>query len=137
MAIYVSVLVKKNELVLTSNRLFGTCKSGVLEVKTMDAPLDKIQNVSTTYGILGKSLGYGSIQINTAGGVFIFGYIDAPDRYKSMIMEQIEKYKEKCDEKPKHFNPTDELKKLKELFDIGILTETEYKEKRDAMEKLI
>ena len=38
MAIFVSILAKKNELVLTTKRLFGKCKSGVLEVKTMDAP---------------------------------------------------------------------------------------------------
>ena len=137
MAIYVSVLVQKNELVLTTKRLFGTCKSGVLEVKTMDAPLDKIQNVSTTYGILGKSFGYGSIQINTAGGVFVFDYVDNPDFYKTKIMNQIELYKEKADERQKDFSPTDELKKLKELFDMEILTEAEYKEKRDAMVKLI
>ena len=52
-------------------------------------------------------------------------------------MKQIELYKEKFDEKQKDFNPTDELKKLKELFDMRVLTETEYKEKRDAMVKLI
>lgn len=87
------IIAKANfELGLTTQRLIG--KVGILSVKSMDAPLDKIQNASISYSPIGRMLGYGTIQINTAGGVFLFQFVDDPDSYKSKIMSQIEEYKE-------------------------------------------
>lgn len=83
---------KSTELGLTTKRLIG--KTGILKINTMDAPLDKIQNVSTSYGIIDRILGYGKVQINTAAGVFVFPFVDAPENYKSKVMNQIEYYKE-------------------------------------------
>ena len=89
-AISATVSFLNNELGLTSKRLIG--KVGTLAFKAMDAPLNKIQNISVSFGVFGRLFGYGAIKINTASGVFAFKGVRAPDIFKNIIMEQIDVY---------------------------------------------
>ena len=89
-AIPATVSFLNNELGLTSKRLVG--KVGIVAFKAMDAPLNKIQNISVSFGVFGRLFGYGAIKINTASGVFSFKGVRAPDIYKNIIMEQIDIY---------------------------------------------
>ncbi len=76
----------KTELTLTTKRVVG--KEGVVNVKALDAPVNKVQNISTKQGFWGKIFNYSDIQINTAAGTFVFSYIKNADAFKGAIIQQ-------------------------------------------------
>ena len=91
-AIKKTVLYFKAEIAITSKRIVG--KTGFIKTNVLDAPLNKIQNVSVNQRRAGKIFNYGTLSINTAAGVYNFDGISAPDAFKGMIMEQIDQYEE-------------------------------------------
>ncbi len=137
----------KNELTLTNKRLTG--KIGFLSTKSMDSPLDKIQNVSISQGLLGKIIGYSTIFVNNSSGSFEFKQAVNAEGFRNSILSEIEKYKESVyknrmnqelssyNNNVKNDDPMDKLKKLKELYASGILTEAEYNQKRAELLKKI
>ena len=78
-----------SELAVTSKRIIGKVPG-----KSMDAPLDKIQTVIVSKGLLGGIVGEGIVQINTAFGLYFFKYVDDPETLKRNVMIQIESYKD-------------------------------------------
>lgn len=80
------------ELCITNKKVVG--KVGLLKTKSLDAPLDKINNVSVSSGFWGKIFKYGNIRIDTSSGVFDFAYIKNAEEVKTSILNQIELYKE-------------------------------------------
>ena len=80
------------ELVVTNKRIVG--KVGVINSGALDAPLNKIQNVSTSSGLFGKIFRYGNIVIQTAAGEFRFYGVKHPESFKGIIMNQIDQYEE-------------------------------------------
>lgn len=91
-AIIATVRFKNIELGVTTKRIIG--KIGVAETQALDAPLNKIQNVSVEQPFFGKVFNYGTVVVNTAAGVFKFGAIRNADAFKRMIMSQIDQYEE-------------------------------------------
>lgn len=92
-AIIATVRYAHEELGVTTKRLMG--KIGVLKSETLDAPLNKIQNVSADRTFLGRILGYGTIVITTAGGAVKFPGIKNADAFKGFVMNQVEEYEER------------------------------------------
>lgn len=80
------------ELAITNKRIVG--KIGLLSSNALDAPLNKIQNVSVSNGLWGKIFNYGTVKINTAAGWYSFPGIKNPNNFKTMIMNQIDQYEE-------------------------------------------
>ena len=78
-----------SELAVTSKRIIGKVPG-----KSMDAPLDKIQTVIVSKGLLGGIVDAGTVQINTAFGLYFFKYVDDPETLKRNVMIQIESYKD-------------------------------------------
>lgn len=78
-----------SELAVTSKRIIGKVPG-----KSMDAPLDKIQTVIVSKGLLGGIVDAGTVQINTAFGFYFFKYVDDPETLKRNVMIQIESYKD-------------------------------------------
>jgi len=91
-AIAATVRHFKIELAITDKRVVG--KVGVFNTKALDAPLNKIQNVSVAQPFWGKIFNYGTVKINTAAGEFDFDGIASADSFKGMIMAQIDQYEE-------------------------------------------
>jgi len=91
-AVIATVRYRSAELAITNKRIIG--KTGVVNSGSLDAPLNKIQNVSVSSGLGGKIFGYGTVQINTAAGVFTFTGIKQSEQFKAAIMNQIEQYEE-------------------------------------------
>ncbi len=91
-AIAATVRFRAIELAITSKRIVG--KVGFADSKSLDAPLNKIQNVSVRSPFWGKIFNYGTIEINTAAGTYYFIAIRNADAFKSMIMAQIDQYEE-------------------------------------------
>lgn len=91
-AIVITVRFCSTELVITNKRIVG--KIGVFNTKTLDAPLNKIQSASTSNGFWGKIFNYGKVQIRTAAGSYEFDGIKNIEKFKTMVMNQIDVYEE-------------------------------------------
>lgn len=100
--IIIIVLIKYfcTSLILFDKKIIG--KTGFLSKETLDAPLDKINDVYLNQGIFGRLFNYGKINISTSSNSFYFKGIDTPELFKNKILEQIEIYKnEKVKEQAK------------------------------------
>ena len=77
--------------VVTSQRVID--ESGVLSVRAVDSPLDKINEVTSTQSIWGRMLGYGTLNIQTAAevGSTTIERVARPMELKETILEQQEK----------------------------------------------
>lgn len=82
-----------NKLAVTNKRVIG--KICDLTVKTMDAPLNKIQTVTVEKGILDGLFKCGKIRINTASGQFVFHSVCDPFGFKNTVMEWLDLYEKK------------------------------------------
>ncbi len=91
-AIATTITFLNTELAITNKRIVG--KVGVINTKSLDAPLNKIQNVAVSNGLGGKIFNYGNVKITTAAGSFDFAGIKNPDAFKGMIMAQIDQAEE-------------------------------------------
>lgn len=79
-------------LCITNKKVIG--KIGWIKVKTLDAPLNKINNVSVKQGFFGKMIDYGTVRIDTSSGMYEFDYIKHPNDFKSTLFNQIESYED-------------------------------------------
>jgi uncharacterized membrane protein YdbT with pleckstrin-like domain len=72
---------------LTNLRLIE--ERGIIGKRIMSIWLDKVQDVTYTFGILGRIFGFGDIEVESAGtyGKIIFGFLPSPQK----LREEIEK----------------------------------------------
>ncbi len=91
-AIIETVKFSAIELAITNKRIVG--KVGVANTNSLDAPLNKIQNVSVEQKLFGKIFNYGTVRIDTAAGKYVFGCIKNADAFKNAIMAQVDQYEE-------------------------------------------
>ena len=91
-AIKNTILHVNTELAITNKRIIG--KVGFANSSSLDAPLNKIQNVSAATTLFGKIFNYGVITITTAAGQFRFAGIKKVDALKGVVMNQIDQYEE-------------------------------------------
>ena len=82
--------IKNTELALTRKKLMG--RLGTLSVKTMDSPLNKINNVSVDRSFFGGLLNYSRLTVSTSSGNFVYDFIIDADRFKNAVMEQLDLY---------------------------------------------
>ena len=80
-----------NDLILTNKRVFG--KTGLISTTQMQSPLNMINSVAFNNGILGKLLGYGTVNIATASTLYKFRYITDGQTLYSDIFNQLERSK--------------------------------------------
>ena len=80
------------ELAVTIRRVVG--KVGVFNTQTLDAPLDKVQNVSVTQTLGGKIFNYSTVRIDTAASQFEFPAIVRANEFKGALMNQIDQAQE-------------------------------------------
>lgn len=91
-AISVSIRFFSQELAVTNKRVVGTV--GAINTYSLDAPLRKVENVSVSSGLGGKLFNYGTVSVRTADGWFVFEGVKDADRFKRILMDQIEKYED-------------------------------------------
>lgn len=77
-------------LALTNKRIYG--KTGIINTKSMDSPISKINSVSVEQGFWGKVFRYSTISVSTSSGTYKFAYIKNADEFKEKTMEQIDAY---------------------------------------------
>lgn len=83
-----------SELSLTNKRVLGRCRRDLFKTSSLDAPLNKVQNVNVSQDFFGKIFNYGKVEFVTAGDNVWFKGIKSPDAFKGMIMSQIDEYEE-------------------------------------------
>lgn len=79
---------KTNDLILTNKRVFGKC--GLISTTQMQSPLNKIDTVSYSNGIIGKLIGYGTVRISTTSTTFKFRFIRDGQTFYNDIFNQLE-----------------------------------------------
>lgn len=89
-AIKTTIRYFNTELAVTNKRVIG--KAGFINSAALDAPLNKIQNVTVASGLWGKIFKFGDIEIQTGGDSISFIGIKEPDAFKKFIMNQIDEY---------------------------------------------
>ena len=119
---------------------------GVFSNNTKESPLDKINNVSYSQSFPGRIFGYGNVQIQTAAEIGSTTYfsVEHPKKLKDSITHMQEEYKlyqikkqagefasvMAAGQQTNKTDVADELEKLYELKQKGILTEEEYNNRK-------
>jgi uncharacterized membrane protein YdbT with pleckstrin-like domain len=78
---------------LTNLRLIE--ERGIIGKRIMFIPLNKVQDVTCKFGILGKIFGFGDLEIESAGtyGKIVFSFIANPRKRKEEINKAILEFK--------------------------------------------
>jgi len=126
------LVIRSNEHVLTNRRIIQ--QTGILNKRSMDAPLDKVNNVEHWQTLWGRILGYGDVEVDTASehGATRFRNIRRPLEFKNAIVGAAEAYRARRFGPPVAAGPSgaERLRQLKALFDDGLISAEEFEAKR-------
>jgi uncharacterized membrane protein YdbT with pleckstrin-like domain len=77
--------VRTTELAVTNKKVIG--KTGWVARKSIDLPLSKLESFTIDESLLGRLLGYGSVQVSGTGGHRVaIPYIKSPHDFKRVVM---------------------------------------------------
>ena len=136
-ALGVTILVKllilrSYEHVLTNRRIIQ--QTGILNKRSSDAPLEKVNNVEHLQTLWGRILGYGDVEIDTASehGCTRFANISRPLEFKNAITAAAEAYRSRrfAPAAPAASSGADRMRQLKALLDDGLISPEEFEIKR-------
>ena len=126
------VVLRSYEHVLTNRRMIQ--QTGIFHKSSMDAPLDKVNNVEHHQTLWGRILGYGDVEIDTASehGCTRFADIARPLEFKSAIVAASEAYRSHrfAPAAPAAPSGAERLRQLKALLDDGLISQEEFEMKR-------
>jgi uncharacterized membrane protein YdbT with pleckstrin-like domain len=128
------LILRSYEHILTNRRLIQ--QTGILRKQSMDAPLDKVNNVEHWQTLWGRLLGYGDVEIDTASehGATRFRSISRPLEFKNAIVGAAEAYRShRFAPPPAAATGADRLRQLKALLDDGLISGEEYEVKRKKL----
>lgn len=132
MILFKNLVLRSNEHVLTNRRMIQ--QTGILNKRSMDAPLDKVNNVEHWQTVWGRILGYGDVEIDTASehGATRFRDIRRPLEFKSAIVAATEAYRSRrfAPAAPVVPSGADRIRQLKALLDDGLISAEEFEMKR-------
>lgn len=125
------VPLRMTRYVLTSRRLVR--ESGLFTRVSVDSYLDKINNVDHRQTLLGRMLGYGDLEIDTASetGTTSFRRVNNPGEFKKAILSAREHLRDPAPVRAEtNTAAAERLRQLSELLESGTITPDEFKEKR-------
>jgi hypothetical protein len=129
-----------NQYVLTDRRLLRI--RGILSQSSMDSYLDKINNAEHHQSFWGRLLGFGDVEIDTAGGQEVFPRIGQPLAFKRAVDAAILAYRRGPSGPPAATSssssspsaaPAERLRQLKRLLDDGLISPAEFEAKRKQL----
>ncbi len=129
-----------NQYVLTDRRLLRI--RGIISQSSMDSYLDKINNAEHHQTFWGRLLGYGDVEIDTAGGAEVFPRIGQPLAFKRAVDGAILAYRRGPSSAPAaaaasssspSAAPAERLRQLKHLLDDGLISPAEFEAKRKQL----
>jgi uncharacterized membrane protein YdbT with pleckstrin-like domain len=132
-----------HQFIITNRRVMQI--SGIFNKSVIDSALEKVNDIKMDQSALGRMFGYGDIEILTASelGVNLFKKIDNPVKFKSALINA-KAYLEQPPEEPKEVKTEeatqdipDLINRLADLRARGIITETEFQQKKaDLLSKI-
>ncbi|MCX6243030.1 MAG: PH domain-containing protein [Bacteroidetes bacterium] len=135
---------KNNLWAVTNFRVID--EDGVFSRNSKESPIDKINNVSYTQSLWGRMLGFGDVQIQTAAemGSTTYYTVESPKLLKdtiTLMQEEFRNYQmtRQAAENANAINAgktTDvaaELEKLHQLMVKGIITEQEFRQRKEQL----
>ena len=135
-------VAKRCELVLTDKQLNGTLKFP-FSTQKIQIPTEKIDNIYTSDSLVDALRGGKTLAIRSASGIIKFHYVYNADEFVDVAMKQVEAIRnngaaEVKAEAPKAeaagtSSAIEDVKKLKELLDSGILTPEEFEAKKKEL----
>jgi uncharacterized membrane protein YdbT with pleckstrin-like domain len=133
MILWKLLVLRSYEHVLTNQRMIQ--QTGIFNKRSMDAPLDKVNNVEHQQTLWGRLLGYGNVEIDTASehGCTRFADIARPLELKSAIVAASEAYRSRRFAPavvPAASSGADRMRQLKSLLDDGLISQEEFEMKR-------
>lgn len=127
-----------NHYVLTDRRLLRI--RGIISQSSMDSYLDKINNAEHHQTVWGRLLGYGDVEIDTAGGAEVFPRISQPLAFKRAVDGAILAYRRGPSGPPAAASssspsaaPAERIRQLKRLLDDGLISQAEFEAKRKQL----
>ena len=131
--IKVLIYILTSVLAFTNKRVIS--KRGLLSIKVLDSPIEKVNDVDVRQSLLGRILNYSSVIIRTSSSVYTFDYVKDAIKFKNLLMTTDRIQKVEIQENNQVSNSNyDELNKLKELLDNNVITQEEFdKKKKDIL----
>ena len=122
-----------SHFVVTSDRLIH--RQGLIAKRSMEVPLEAINDVRFSQNILERMVGSGDLVIESAGerGQEVFSDVRRPEFVQKTIYEMGERNQDRMTSgRPGPTAPsmTTELQRLADLRDRGVLTEQEFQEQK-------
>lgn len=120
---------------LNDKKIYG--KVDLFNTTSLDAPLDKINDVIIGQTLVGKIFGYSRIIISTSSSKYVYDFISNAEIFRDYLNDYSEKFKHMNNsDKKDSVIKYDELEKLKKLLDKSVITNEEYEiEKKKIFNK--
>jgi uncharacterized membrane protein YdbT with pleckstrin-like domain len=143
-------MIERNRNIWAVTDLRIVDEYGVFSLNSKESPLDKINNVSYNQTFWGRIFGYGNVQIQTAAeiGSTTYRNVEKPKELKDTITQMQEDYKKTQihnqaaelaraivseSKNSARSNAAEEVEKLYDLKQRGILTEEEYNARKKKL----
>jgi membrane protein YdbS with pleckstrin-like domain len=119
-----------DEFVVTDHRVIR--RVGLVARETQQAPLDKIQDITVEQGWLGRLLDYGDVILETAAehGTLVFPFVANPEAFRNRLWGQGPRPGAGTSSGPSAPSARDRLAELERLRREGLVSGSEYAEKR-------
>jgi membrane protein YdbS with pleckstrin-like domain len=132
------------QFVVTSDRII--VRSGVLSKRGLEIPLDRVMNISYKQQLWERILGTGDLVVESAGesGHQLFTDVAGPMEVQNLIYRQVDAYAShnegglRASSSPNNgMSIPEQIEKLDELRQRGILTQVEFDDKKqDLLDRL-
>lgn len=126
--IKVLIYIFSSVLAFTNKRVIS--KKGLFSVKTLDSPLDKINDFDIRQSLFGKIFNYSRVIIKTSSSNYVFDYIKDAAKFKNLLVTTDKVQKVEIQSNNGSNSKYDDLSKLKELLDSNIITQEEFEEEK-------
>ena len=80
-----------NKLYITNKRVYGS--TGLIKKEELDMPIDKVNTITTSKGLLGSIMKYETVSIKSYGDGWTFPQVKNAQEIKRVFYEQQEKNK--------------------------------------------
>lgn len=132
---YIYKIIERRNNLWTVTNFRVIDEYGVFSNNSKESPLDKINNVSYRQPLIGRIFGYGDVQIQTAAeeGATIHRMVENPRSLKDTITKYQDQNVASAAGVGQQTSKTDiseELIKLHDLVEKGILTEEEFNQRK-------
>ncbi|MGA3943521.1 PH domain-containing protein [Ralstonia nicotianae] len=88
--LFAVINVTSTELAVTNKKIIG--KAGFIRRVSIDLPLDKLESVNISQGVIGRIFGFGRITVRGVGGnSVVIPYIKSPMDFRRVVMSLLDR----------------------------------------------